>query len=95
MHERDRDLITQVQAYFGRGIGYVSSSNKNSIVEFRVSTLKDIVNILIPHFDKYPLLTKKYADYILFKDIVNLMLKKEHSALKGIQKIVSIKASIN
>lgn len=94
MHEKDRDLILQIQEYFG-GIGYISNPNKNSTVEFRVSTMKDITNVIIPHFDKYPLLTKKYTDYMCFKDIVKLMLEKEHNSLEGIQKIVNIKSSMN
>lgn len=94
MHERDRDLMTQIQKFFG-GIGYISNPNKNTTVEFRVSTMKDIVNVIIPHFDNYPLLTKKYSDYVLFKNILKLMLEKNHSTLEGIQKIVNIKASMN
>ena len=94
MHERDRDLMTQIQKFFG-GIGYISNPNKNTTVEFRVSTINDIVNVIIPHFDNYPLLTKKYSDYVLFKNIIKLMLEKNHSTLEGIQKIVNIKASMN
>lgn len=86
--------MLQIQEYFG-GIGYISNPNKNSMVEFRVSTMKDIINVIIPHFDNYPLLTKKYIDYMFFKDIVKLMLEKEHSTLEGIQKIVNIKSSMN
>ncbi len=94
MHERDRDLILKTQEFFG-GIGYVSNPNKNTTVEFRVSTINDIVNVIIPHFDNYPLLTKKYSDYVLFKNIIKLILEKEHSTFEGIQKIVNLKASIN
>jgi len=94
MHEKDRDLIIKIQGYFG-GIGYVSKPNKNLTVEFRVSTINDITNIIIPHFYNYPLLTKKYFDYKFFKEIVNLMLEKEHNTLQGIQKIVNNKASMN
>ena len=94
MHERDRDLILKVQKFFC-GIGYVSNPNKNTTVEFRVSTLNDLVKVIMPHFDNYPLLTKKYYDYVLFRNIIKLMLEKEHNTLVGIQKIVNIKASIN
>jgi hypothetical protein len=94
MHERDRDLILKIQEYFG-GIGYVSNPNKNSTVEFRVSTMEDLTNVIIPHFTYYPLLTKKYFDFMLFKEIVRLMSEKEHTNLQGIEKIVNIKASMN
>ena len=94
MHEKDRNLIIKIQEYFG-GIGYILNSNKNLTVEFRVSTLKDLTNVIIPHFDNYPLLTKKYFIYNLFKKIINLMLEKKDSGLQGIQKIVNNKASMN
>jgi len=94
MHKKDRALIQSIKGFFG-DIGYVSKPNNSSTVEFRVSTLKDLVDVILPHFDNYPLVTKKYSDYLLFKQIVLLMLNKEHNTLEGIQKTVNIKASLN
>lgn len=94
MHEIDRPLILAIQNFFG-GIGYVSKPNNSSTVEFRVSTLKDIVDVIIPHFDKYPLITKKYSYYMLFKQVSILMLNKLHNTLEGLQEIVNYRASIN
>ena len=94
MHERDRSLILQIQEYFG-GIGQVSKPNKNFTVELRVTTIKDLTNVIIPHLDNYPLLTQKYSDYTLFKKIINLMLEKEHTSIEGIQNIVNNRASMN
>ena len=73
MHEIDRTLMEKNQEFFPqlcgsqRGIGYISKANNNLAVEFRVSTLNDIANVIIPHFDKYPLISKKQADFILLK----------------------------
>jgi len=94
MPERDRALIQSIQNFFG-GVGYISKPNGFSTVEFRVSTLKDIVNVILPHFDNYPLITKNRSDYELFKQVILLMLNKEHSTIEGIQKIVNLRASIN
>lgn len=94
MREKDRALIQSIQDFFG-GIGYISKPNNRSTVEFRVSTLKDINNIIIPHFDNYPLITKKLYDYNFFKKVALFMLNKEHNKIEGLQKIVSLKASIN
>lgn len=94
MHERDRSLILSIQKFFN-GIGYISKSNNSFTVEFRVSTLNDIVNVIIPHFDKYPLITKKYYDYVIFKQINLLLLNKVHNTLKVLQKIVNYRASLN
>ena len=45
--------------------------------------IKDINLTILPHFNKYPLLTQKSADYLLFKEVVNLMNKGEHLTEEG------------
>jgi LAGLIDADG endonuclease len=51
--------------------------------------------VVIEHFDKYPLITQKLADYILFKQAYNIILNKEHLTFKGLNQLVSIKGSQN
>ena len=94
MHEKDRALIQSIHDFFG-AIGYLSQPNNISRVEFEVSTLKDIINIIIPHFDNYPLITKKSSYYILFKQVYLLILNKEHNNLEVLQKIVYLRTSVN
>lgn len=49
-----------------------------------------------PHFVKFPLLTKKRADFELFKSVAELISNKEHlTKVGGLDKIVAIRASIN
>ncbi len=62
---------------------------------YYVSSIKDITRVIIPHFDKYPLITQKLGDYLLFKSVVYMINAKEHLTMEGLQKIVSIKASVN
>jgi hypothetical protein len=51
--------------------------------------------VIIAHFDKYPLISQKWADFELFKLAVNIMLNEEHRTMEGIKKLVSLKASMN
>ena len=51
--------------------------------------------LVLAHFDKYPLLTQKGADYQLFKQAFDLISKKEHLIKEGFHKIIAIKASMN
>jgi hypothetical protein len=62
---------------------------------YRVDRFNHILEVIVPHFDKYPLITQKLADYFIFKEIVSLMEKKEHLILAGLKKILSLKASLN
>jgi hypothetical protein len=62
---------------------------------FRVTSSKQILNKIIPHFNKYNLISQKQADYLLFKKIVNLIEQGEHLKGEGLQSIINIRASLN
>lgn len=51
--------------------------------------------VIIPHFDNYPLITQKLADYLLFKQAIQVIKHKEHLTVSGLQTIVNIRASLN
>ena len=93
LHKRDLALLLQVQKFFG-GIGSLGKSG--NMVFYSVSSVKDLTNTIIPHFTKYPLLTQKAADFLLFKAIVDLIItpEKVHLTIEGLNKIINIKASL-
>jgi hypothetical protein len=75
-------LLNQIKAFFG--VGVITFEKDYAI--FTVKSIKDLINVIIPHFDKYPLLTQKQADFELFKQIVCLIKKKEHLTTEGLKK---------
>jgi hypothetical protein len=84
-------LLERVQTYFG--VGKINKHGPQSII-FRISSIKDL-QVLFNHFDKYPLVTQKLADYNLFKLAYNAMINKEHLIQEGLLKLVAIKGSLN
>lgn len=60
LHRKDLELLKLIKAYFGN-TGIISESEL--MCAFRVSSPKQILEQVINHFDKYPLISKKYADY--------------------------------
>jgi hypothetical protein len=76
-----------IQAYLN-GIGKISKGKDYCV--FRVRTLKQVTE-LIKFFDQYPLIYQKKADYILFKEIALIMLRKGHLTTNGLQEIVNLK----
>ncbi|CAF3469257.1 unnamed protein product [Fusarium graminearum] len=62
--------------------------------QYRVESLTGL-SIIINHFDRYPLNTKKQADYMLFKLAYNLIINKSHLTEKGLSELVSLKAVMN
>ena len=93
LHKKDILILESLKSYFG-GIGTISSHDDDS-VQYRVASLKEIREIIIPHSDNYQLITKKKADFILFKQIISIISNKEHLSLEGLQKILCIKGSLN
>jgi len=91
LHKKDKALLNKIKKYFGVG---TVIDRKDNVFYYKVSQAKDLM-LIIDHFDKFFLLTQKRADFELFKQAVNLILKKEHLTYNGLQKIINIKASMN
>lgn len=86
------ELLKTIQAFF-QGRGFIVSIRDNGVA-FKARSLDDL-QVIIAHFDKYPLITKKQADFVLFKSVVNKLSLKEHLKLQGFKEIVNIRASMN
>ena len=65
VHKRDLSLLLKLQEFWG-GMGSIYLNPTRNMVNYSVDSNKDLTN-LINHFEKYPLLTQKAADFILFK----------------------------
>jgi len=78
--------------FFFFNTGYIYHK-KESLV-YKVESKKGL-SIIINHFEKYPLITQKQADYILFRQALELVFREEHLTLKGLNKIIAIKSSLN
>ena len=91
LHIRYKDLLVEIKSFFNN-IGKIYTRKTN--VDYVVRSLDEITKIII-HFNKYPLLTQKQSDFLLWKTIAELMNKGEHLNEKGLYKIISLKASLN
>lgn len=93
LHLKDLNILKLIQSTLGVGKIYESKSRPNS-VELQVSSFKDMFAI-INFFDSYPLITQKWADYLLFKKAYELIFNKQHLTIEGLKQLVAIKALIN
>lgn len=92
LHKKDYVILKKFQEFFG-GAGSISKDRKD-YAQYKVYSKADLA-VVINHFNKYPLLTQKKADFELFKSAVELINRKEHLTLNGLKKIVTIRASMN
>lgn len=88
--QKDISLLNSIKDYFG--IGSVAIKTKGCV--FNVQAIKDL-DVILNYFDHYPLVTKKHADYLLFKLAINLIKEKAHLSTEGLRKLVAIRAFLN
>ena len=93
LHLKDLHLIRQIQQYLD-SIGSIHLDHTRNRVIYSIDSNKDLQKLII-HIEKYPLLTPKAADFLLFKQVVELMSNKAHFTIEGLNQIVNIKASMN
>jgi LAGLIDADG endonuclease len=95
LHIRDKYLLEKIKNFFG--VGQVTTRERKGKFStiYSVQSIKDINNVIIPHFLNYPLLTEKRKDFKLFCLAMDLINKQEHLNIEGIKKIISIRASMN
>ena len=91
LHKKDKDLLEKINNYFG--VGYITNHGNNTL-QYRVKSVKDL-NYIMEHFERYPLVTQKWSDFLLFKLVFDLVKAKEHLNIEGLKKIVSIRATLN
>jgi len=93
LHSRDLYLLREIHAFFGVG-NITENENLNNVI-YSVQSRRDLTNVIIPHFDQYPLITQKKADYLLFKQAIEMLNLNVQSDISGIQDIIGLKAAIN
>lgn len=91
LHKKDLKILEAVQKTWG--VGKIYKHGKDSFM-YRVSSLKNL-RVITNHFDNYPLITQKLADYLLFKQSIDLIQKKLHLTEQGLLKLVGIKSVLN
>ena len=91
LHNKDIELLQNIKSYFG--VGNIHKHGKDSI-QYRVESIKDI-QVIINHFDMYPLVSTKKVNYTLFKEAFNLVKLNDHTNEKGLLKLVGLKSYMN
>lgn len=93
LHEKDADILYKIQSFFGVGAIYNRPDRKKSV--YRVTNVNYLNEVIIPHFTKYPLVSKKGIDFLLWSKVIKMILNKDHLTKSGFSTILTYYASIN
>lgn len=86
-------ILNRIESYFK--CGGVRMYKRNGMKKYEVRKLSDLCDIIIPHFEKYPLLTQKEEDFKRFKQICLIMRSNHHRTRKGLETIIDLACDMN
>jgi hypothetical protein len=87
------EVIHAIAAYFG--CGSIRPDRSDKTVKWETRRLEDILERVIPHFTRYPLLSGKRADFERFAVICEQMRQGAHREREGLIRIVEIAGEMN
>ena len=79
-------------------INYLGCGNlraKREVFEYQVSKFPDLIEKIIPYFNKYQILGEKFKDFSDFCKVAELMRAQVHLSKEGVDKIRKIKEKMN
>ena len=96
--ESSKPSLIKLKKFFGVGEIYINKrydNHKEHLFRYTVRKKVDLLNVIIPFFEKHMLRTNKYKNFKLFAKCVNMINRKEHLTQNGLLKILKISESMN
>lgn len=90
--------LKELQSFFKVGAVYINRRHDNhreDLFRFHVSRRDDLLNVIIPFFEKYQLRTAKKQDFQLFAQCMRLMQQGKHLTRDGVIRIALLTEKMN
>ena len=99
VREDDRPILKAIRRQLGCGtiytLDYARYAQWRAHAKLKVSNLTDIVEKVIPFFERHPLKAKKRKSFAIFKRISMMMQRREHLTASGLRRIERLQKRMN
>lgn len=88
--EKSLPVLRSFQTFFGCGKIFVNKrydNHREHIYRYCVRSIHELHTVIIPFFRVHQLRTAKREDFIVFSEIVEMIILKEHASEKGLKTI--------
>lgn len=95
---KSAEVLEEVQSYFDCGRIYEnrrSDNHRENLYRYCVRSLTDLQSKIIPFFNQYRLKTNKRFDFETFCLCVDLISKREHLDMDGLDRLRKLVATMN
>jgi len=93
LNERDLELLRDLQAFFG--CGWIRESKSDRTFKFEARSVLDLLDSIIPHFDRHPLRGSKAKSFAAFADACRMIEQGDHLRRDGVREIVDLAYEMN
>jgi len=87
------EVLHALQAYFG--CGSIRPDRSDKTLKWETRRLEDLLGCVIPHFERYPLLSGKQLDFERFSAVCHLQATGAHRNRAGLIEIVELARGMN
>jgi hypothetical protein len=87
------EVLHAIKAYFG--CGSIRPDRSDKTLKWETRRLEDILDRVVPHFERYPLLSGKRYDFERFASVCRLMAAGAHLRHDGLVEIVELASGMN
>lgn len=87
------EVLHVIQAFFG--CGNIRPDRSDKTLKWETRRLDDLVERIVPHFERYPLLSGKRLDFDRFTSICRLAAAGAHRTRAGLIEIVELARAMN
>ena len=81
LNERDRELLGDLQAFFG--CGWIRESRADRTFKYEARSVTDLVDQIVPHFEAYPLCGAKRRSFGGFARVCQMIGQGDHLRPEG------------
>jgi hypothetical protein len=87
------ELLYTIQKLWG--CGFIRPDRSDKTLKFEVRKVRDLVEVVLPHFRAYPLVSSKQRDVERFDSICQMIHSGRHLEPEGLQRIVQLAMEMN
>ena len=87
------EVLYAIQAYFG--CGSIRPDRSDKTLKWEVRRLEDLLVSIIPHFERWPLMSGKQRDFERFAAVCRSMAGGGHRSREGLRRIVELAREMN
>jgi hypothetical protein len=87
------EVLQLIESYFG--CGTIRPDRSDRTLKWETRRLEDLLGRVVPHFERYPLLSAKWCDFERFARVCRLMATGAHRRRDGLDEIVELVRVMN